>query len=218
MWSTPFSFGGLCLTKPFTAAAGCCEGNVIGEEKNVKVTSSFLIFFARGRPIASAGLRAFSRDGLRDCLCKKSGSFTGFSPLWPDKEVAKSYSRFSHRKGGLGWQWEACCCSPSPSPPPPSSAGLGGWAGREGRACGRPCEPPSGQRRPRRRGGDQRAGMQQTWGCHLGLRDVLAGRAGQIQGSQVAGRAGLREHHQLPGVASVARGRGVVAAAAIGGT
>ena len=60
--------------------------------------------------------------------------------------------------------------------------------------------------------------MRQTWGCHLGLRDVLAGRAGQIQGIQVAGRAGLREHLQLPGVASVARGRGVVAAAAIGGT
>ena len=47
----------------------------------LKLTSSFLIFFASGRPSASAGLLAFSRDGLRDCLCKKSGSFTRFSPL-----------------------------------------------------------------------------------------------------------------------------------------
>ena len=52
-------------------------GRAGGEEGQggAELTSSFLIFFASGSPIGerrSPGLRGFSRDGDRDCLCKKS--------------------------------------------------------------------------------------------------------------------------------------------------
>ena len=180
-----------------------------GEQSfEVELTSSFLIFFATGRPIASAGLLAFSRDGLRDCLCKKSGSFTGFSPLWSDKEVAESYSRFSHRRGDPGW-WCAACSSP----PPPSSAGPGGWAGRAGRACGRPCVLPSGQRRRRRMEEGRQEGRRRRWGY---LRALGASQVRRTQGSLVATQANLQALLRLLATASTETGPAVAAAAASG--